>query len=501
MESNAPPRLFTKPWLTTALLVVLFVAALGIRLYDLTDLPNDFYMTRQYRSLLIARGMYYQHLTTIPDWQRTTAVAQWKGEGLIEPPIMEGLVALTYNLTGVQAWMGRLYASLLWLIGGFAIWLLAKEMSMQKGGILALAYYLFVPFAVTVSRAFLPDPLMVAMIAWSLWALYRWETRRTWKLALLAGVLIGLTIFVKSVAVFPLLGAAAGLVISRASWKRIFADKQTWVVVGITIVPSAVYYLYGSLAGNLGDQFALRFFPSYWKDASFYGRWIFMAAGFSGFAAMFAALLGILLYPTNRQRFIAIGLWVGYIAYGFTFPYHFITHDYYHLPIILVVAFGLIPVSDSLVRLVLEKKGRVWQAAFVGILLFGVAMQMWGSRNTMAVADYRDDVPFYQKLGRLIGHEKKVIEVAGDYGYRLEYWGWVDGSYWPSQMDTNLRLLAGQTAPDFSTEFAQKTAGTDLFVITSEGELDKQPQLRNYLAAHFPVFAKGDGYLIYNLKP
>jgi 4-amino-4-deoxy-L-arabinose transferase-like glycosyltransferase len=501
MDNTAQPKLQMKPWLITVLLVTLFVAALGIRLYDLTDLPNDFYMTRQYRSLIISRGMYFQHLTTIPEWQRAEAVAQWKAEGLIEPPIMEGLVALTYNLSGVQTWMGRLYASLFWLVGGIAIWLLAKDMSMRLGGVFAVAYFLFVPFAVTVSRAFLPDPLMVAMIAWSLWALLRWETRRSWKLAILSGVLTGLTIFVKSVAVFPLLGAAAGLVISRGSWKRILTDKQTWVVVGITLVPSAIFYIYGTIYANLGSQFSLRFFPSYWKDTSFYGRWIFMAAGFSGFAAMFAALVGILLYPTNRQRYIAIGLWVGYIAYGFTFPYHFITHDYYHLPIILVVAFGLLPVADSLMRLVFEKKGWVWQAAFAGILLFGVAMQMWGSRNSMAVANYREDAPFYQNLGKLIGQEKTVVEVAGDYGYRLEYWGWIEGSYWPSQMDTNLRLLAGQTPPDFSTTFAQIVTDKDLFVITSQGELDKQPQLRTYLADHYPVFAKGDGYLIYTLKP
>jgi Dolichyl-phosphate-mannose-protein mannosyltransferase len=501
MDHDTHHKLFPSPWLTTVLLVVLFVAALGIRLYDLTDLPNDFYMTRQYGSLLIARGIYYQHLTTVPAWQSEMAVSQWKARGLIEPPIMESIVALTYNLTGVQIWMGRLYASLFWLAGGIAIWLLAKEMSMRAGGIIALAYFLFVPFAVTVSRAFLPDPLMVAMIAWSLWALYRWEKYRTWKLAILAGVLTGLTIFVKSVAVFPLFGAAAGLVISRASWKRIFADKQTWLVIGITAVPTVIYYIYGILTSNLGSQFGLRFFPSYWKDPSFYGRWIFMAAGFSGFAAMFAALIGILLYPTNRQRFIAIGLWVGYLAYGFTFPYHFITHDYYHLPILLVVAFGLIPVADFLVRGVLEKRGWVWQAGFVGILMLGVGMQMWGSRNTMAVANYRDDITYYQNLGKLIGHDKKIIEVSGDYGYRLSYWGWVDGEYWPSNMDTNLRSLAGQPAPEFSSEFTRYTAGMDEFVITSLGELDAQPKLRDYLADGYPVFAKGDGFLIYNLKP
>ena len=59
MESAPQPKLLLKPWLTTVLLVVLFVAGLGIRLYDLTDLPNDFYMVRQYHSLVIARGMYY----------------------------------------------------------------------------------------------------------------------------------------------------------------------------------------------------------------------------------------------------------------------------------------------------------------------------------------------------------------------------------------------------------------------------------------------------------
>jgi 4-amino-4-deoxy-L-arabinose transferase-like glycosyltransferase len=501
MQSDAQPKLFAKSWLLTALLAVIFVAALGIRLYDLTDLPNDFYMVRQYRSLLIARGMYYEHLTSVPEWQRELAVTQWKAEGLIEPPFLERLVALTYNLTGERTWLGRVYASLFWLLGGVAIWLLAKEMSMREGGLIALAYYLFVPFGVTASRAFMPDPLMVSLIAWALWALYRWEMQSGWQHAILAGLLTGLAILVKSVAVFPLLGAAAGLVISRGSWKRICLDKKTWAVAAITIVPSLVYYIYGIITNNLGSQFSLRFFPSYWKDASFYGRWIFMAAGFSGFAAMFAALVGILLFPTSRQRFIAIGLWVGYIAYGFTFPYHFITHDYYHLPLIVVVAFGLIPVMNFLVERVAQEKSRIWRTAFTGILLLGVAMQMWGSRNGMAANNYRADIAYYQELGDLIDHDKKVIQVSGDYGYRLGYWGWVKGDYWPSSMDTNMRAQAGQASPDFSSEFKRLTMDMDLFVITSLDELDRQPELRDFLADNYPVRAKGEGYLIYNLKP
>ncbi len=501
MESKTWQLFPKKKWLNTVLLIALFLAALGIRLYDVTDLPNDFYIVRQYRAMLISRGMYYQHLDTVPQWQRGMAVAQWKNEGVIEPPIMESLVALTYHLTGVQSWLGRVYASLFWLVGGLAVWLLAREMGMQAGGIIAAAYFLFVPFGVAASRAFLPDALMVALIAWSLWGLYRWEKRRSWKSAILAGTLLGLTILVKSTAIFPLLGAAVGLVVSRASWRRIFTDKQTWLVAGIASVPTIIYYIYGLLVFNLGNQFSMRFFPSYLKDPSFYGRWIFMASGFAGFAALMGALIGILAFRSNHQRFIAIGLWAGYIAMGLTFPYHFLTHDYYHLPIIIIVAYGLIPLTDLLVRQVVEKKGLSWRAAFASILLIGVAMQMWVSRNSLASVDYRADAGYYQDLGDLIGHDKKVVEVSGDYGYRLAYWGWVDGTIWPGTGDVAVRDLAGQNAPSFSAEFQHYTAGMDLFVITSLDELNRQPQLRDYLSAHYPVLTQGDGYLIYNLRP
>jgi 4-amino-4-deoxy-L-arabinose transferase-like glycosyltransferase len=501
MENDNHPKLFAKPWLTTALIVVLFVAALGIRLYDLTDLPNDFYMVRQYRSLLISRGMYYEHLTTVPEWQRNLAEAQWKGEGLIEPPIMEVLTALTYDFTGVQIWIGRIYASLFWLSGGLAIWLLAREMSMRGGGIIALAYFLFVPLAVTVSRAFLPDPLMVAAIAWALWALYRWEIRRTWKSTLLAGILMGITIFVKSVAVFPLLGAAIGLVLSRGSLKRILADKQTWAVVGITAIPTIIYYIYGFTSNDLGSQFSLRFFPEMLKDPSFYVRWLFLAAGFSGFVAMFASLTGILLFPSNGPRFMAIGMWIGYIAYGLAFPYHFMTHDYYHLPLIVIVTFGLIPVADLLVRQVMQKTGRLWQAAFIGLLLFGISMQMWLARNSVASANYRDEAAFWQELGQTIGHDKNIVELSGDYGYRLAYWGWVGGSQWMTTGDVQLRQLAGQIPAGFSSMFAEQTAGKDLFLITNPSEWQSQADLRDYLTTHYKLIAmdEGDGYWIFDL--
>jgi hypothetical protein len=501
VNNPAQPRYFSKPTLISILAAVLIFAGLGIRLFDLKDLPNDFYLVRQYHSLLIARGMYYAQLPSAPEWQREIAVSQWKQEGLIEPPIMESLVALTYRVIGEHIWVGRIYASLFWLAGGLAIWLLAKELSMREAGLIALAYFLFLPFGMTASRAFMPDSLMTALIAWSFWSLYHWETHRTWKSAILAGGLTGAAILVKSVAVFPLLGAAAGLVLSRGSLKRILTDRQTWLVAAITSIPTILFYIYGLfIVKTLEGQFALRFFPALLKDPSFYGRWLFIAAGIVGFSALFLSLAGILLAKTNALRCLLIGAWFGYLVFGLAFPYHFITHEYYHLPLIPIVAIGLIPVADLLVRQVATLRGWLPRAMFAGLILFAVTMKMWEARNAMVSTNYRSEVTYWQELGQRIGIDKKIVELSGDYGYRLAYFGWISGTQWSNTGDRQLRALAGITQPDFATIFASQTSGKDLFVITSLPELDNQPELSDYLKAHDKLIQQGDGYLIYDLN-
>jgi hypothetical protein len=113
--------------------------------------------------------------------------------------------------------------------------------------------------------------------------------------------------------------------------------------------------------------------------------------------------------------------------------------------------------------------------------------------------DYRHEIAYWQDLGNLIGHDKNIIELSGDYGYRLAYFGWVSGSDWPTLADDSLRTLAGQTQSDFASTFADQTAGKDLFVITSPPEWQNQTELRNYLTAHYQLVDQGDGYWIFDL--
>ena len=63
--------------------MVILLLGLAIRFYDLTDAPLDFHPTRQLYSALKARGMFYENLETVPEWQRDFAVHQWKLQGYV----------------------------------------------------------------------------------------------------------------------------------------------------------------------------------------------------------------------------------------------------------------------------------------------------------------------------------------------------------------------------------------------------------------------------------
>jgi 4-amino-4-deoxy-L-arabinose transferase-like glycosyltransferase len=164
--------LFSSRTARTLALILIFGAALAIRLYDLTDLPLDFHPTRQLVSFIKARGLYYE---TQPDgvstWKLETAIRMAKLKADVEPVVFEQLVAFTYRFTGEQLWVARLYSSLFWLIGGLCLFLLARRFVSFEGAFVAATYYLIFPYAIIGSRSFQPDPLMV-MLTLSFWGMF-----------------------------------------------------------------------------------------------------------------------------------------------------------------------------------------------------------------------------------------------------------------------------------------------------------------------------------------
>ena len=88
---------------------------------------------------------------------------------------MKPIVSQTYRLTGEHLWIARIYSSLFWVLGGLALFLLIREFASTGAALLEPLFISLFLIGIIASRIFMPDPLMVALIVFSLWALFRWQ--------------------------------------------------------------------------------------------------------------------------------------------------------------------------------------------------------------------------------------------------------------------------------------------------------------------------------------
>lgn len=489
------------PTKTTRIAALLFIFILGIaiRLVDLTDLPLDFHSTRQLRSAIKARGMYYEHLTNIDPELRAFATQQAKVLTTLEPEILENLVAYTYRYTGEQLWVARIYSSLFWLIGGIFIYLLARRLTTEDGAIAAAAVYLFLPYAVIASRSFQPDPLMTMFIVMFYWAIYEWTQRSNWKFTILAGLFGGLAIFIKFPAAIFIGSAGLGAALSRKTIKEALKDPQVYAMALLGILPALAYFLYGRYTGALDNQFGGRFIPALFISPSFYIGWINMLNNVTGGVTLMLALLGLFFFDKEKQRFI-FGLWGGYALFSFYFNFHIHTHDYYSLPLIPITAVSLAPLAGQL----LSKLAELTQTKFLRLsalffLLFGITASLWSTRNQLTTVDYRPQAEMWAEIKDITS----IYSLAGltqDYGMRATYFGTRYITVWPSYGDLLYSQTRSGAQAEFDKQFEQVSGKKDFFIVTDFEDLAHQPLLAEALK-YYPVFAQGEGYILYQLQP
>ena len=218
---------FKKISATHLILACLLILGGILRLIDLNDPPLDFHSTRQLRNILVARDIYYQ-LSPDADTQLKELAATFSNRvGDFEPPIIESLVALGYKLTGGESFATpRILNTIFWLLAGLALFDLARRMTSDEGALIALAFYLILPFSVQASRSFQPDPLMTSLFVSGLYALYRWVEEKTWKWAILAALLLGLATLIKIVIAFFVAGAVITAVLLAYGWKKVWKSPQ-----------------------------------------------------------------------------------------------------------------------------------------------------------------------------------------------------------------------------------------------------------------------------------
>jgi len=473
-----------------------------LRFSDLSAPLLEFHPTRQLFGAIKARGLYYQTLADVPSWKKDLAVRQYAGEATIEPPLMEHLVASLYQYFGEQTAIPRAISASFWIIGGLFLFLLAKNLTESIPAATAgLSFFLLMPYAVTASRAFQPDPLMIMLLLVFWWSIENWGRNTNWQWTFIAGLSGGMAIFVKFPAVFFVAGSALGVIFSHLGLIKSIKKPQTWLLALLGILPPGLYFYYGTIMdGFLGQQFGSRIYPELWTSPYFYLRWFLKLENVASVPWITLGILGWLLFSSKPVKIFLGSMWAAYLLFGMTFAHHISSHDYYSLPLLPILALclaqlsrGLLPVLKTephidqphkLSHVMTFSKPVIIFTLIAAMLLVTLDQYVQRSNN-----DFQSQADFWTKIGEAIGHQPGVLALTSDYGYPLAYYGWQNSSPWPPKADIE----------SFDETFMTLTRNKAYFLITDFVEYDRQADLRKLLVRRYPILVQSRYFIVFDL--
>ena len=493
-----------------ALLLAAFAGATALRLVGVADSPLTFHPTRQFLGLRVARAEYLAGRPDVPAAVRLAVQLNERSAPQLEVRLLEAAVVAGYHLLGGErVWLGGTLSSILWvLLGGACLFLIARRLALgEVAAAVAVAFYLFLPYAITASRSFQPDPAMVAFMLAALLALLRHHDNPTAARLALAAALSASAILVKPTVMFVIVGAMAALAVSRAGLRGL-VQRQTLTLFLLSLLPATVFYVHAIVAGTaVSSNAETSFIPGLFRQAAYWRGWLHIVNGTVGTAFVLAAALSIVVARRREARMVVAGLLAGYLVYGLVFNYHIHTHDYYSLPLIPIVALGLGLVADAAVarvrRMDLSPVVKVASGAALAVLGASLlsagldAARLHASPSPAAVAAQS------RAIGEVVSHSTRTVMLAPAYGSPLSFFGNLSGSSWPSAASGDFRAmrLRGEWVPSTRQLFDRmRRSGAQWFIVTDLGELGRQPELMPLLDREARLAAGGPGYLVYDLR-
>ena len=245
--------------------------------------------------------------------QEQIAVLNSDRQGVLEPRILESLVAVGYRLAGGERlWIPRFLSSLFWILGSGFLFLLGRKVSREPGALFAVAFYLFLPFGVLASRSFQPDPLMVMLLLASIYAIVMFTEQQTTSWMIASYALSGSALLVKPVTAFVIYVVFGLLAIQSFGLKRSISDWRVFLFVPASLLPSVAFYVPRILGGGtLTSQAGASFLPHLLTTSFFWLGWLDNLRNVVGLPVFFVALLGVLLVEETEKRLLLTGLWCG----------------------------------------------------------------------------------------------------------------------------------------------------------------------------------------------
>ena len=504
MKSSTLREASIKQWF---FLILILTSAVFIRVYTIQQEPLIFHPVKQYRSAMTARAIYYEVFNddTVPKWKIDVANANTRDMGVLQPPVQSWIAAYLYRIAGGEfLWLPRLFSALSWIIGGIFLFLLACQLMSLDAALVSLSFYLLLPFSVTASQSFQIDPVMVTITIVGLYTLVRYDQSQSLSMLIIAAIITSVATLLKPISLIILVAAFIGLNICKISLYQIILSKRTFLFIGISLLPSAIYYGNGILfvGGALQQQAVKSFVPIFFTEFRFWDGWQKRVRSIMGFTYLLGALIGTLI-SYGRTRTLLVALWAGYFLMCLAFNYTISTHDYYHLILIPIVALSIGAPANLILAELQKLDNWYWKVGSLAVLAVAIILAAGTSiqayrRNEVA----NTSINLAQEIGNTINHSTKTIYLAPEQGHSLLYYGEFSGRYWPYRYDIrDERMWLGYSiSVKDRFEALQMAIEPEYFIVTDFVEFAAQPELKQFVASQFPIFMETEEYIIFSLE-
>jgi 4-amino-4-deoxy-L-arabinose transferase-like glycosyltransferase len=479
---------------------VLLLTAFVIRLDGITTPSVE---SRELHNALVARQLFYGDGAGLPAWKQE--VLRELGEVVrpIEPPVLDLVAAAGFRLAGgEELWIPRLVSSALWILGGIFLYLIARRLTTRPGALVALALYLLWPYGAFISRLYMPDAMMIALLLAGALTVIRYWERPSFGRLLAAGIVSGAATAAKpGVAIIFLLALFVALALSRRALVDSVTRGRLPLFVVLAALPTGLYYVYGAfLQDFLSGQSEGRIDPSLVATEWFWRGWWEMVSialpfpqrqTYLALVPLAAGIAGVLVARGGLPRATLVALGAGYVAFAFTFTSHVPSHHYYSLPLIPILALSI----GTLAGFLVERLGRRGAARVTLFAFFALAAGVAAFKAHVAVTPPApaDKIAEYQRIGKVTGHTTRALYVDVRLRSPISYWGWMVGRYWYPPTPSQDLPLSGDPFPSW-VDPAEVS-----FLIVDLTELLTEPRLRAFTRG-LPVLERTGDYAIFDVR-
>ncbi|MFA5858588.1 MAG: glycosyltransferase family 39 protein [Elusimicrobiota bacterium] len=468
---------------------VVFILALVVRLWGITNPLLDEHSWRQTASAMVARN-YMESLnlfTPSVDFEYPYPNAF----GLYEFAV--GVIA---KITGFSDLLGRMVSLLVFLSGFIFFYKLVKHVWDEDSALWASIFYAILPVSVIYSRAFQTDGSMVSMTIIFLYHFVYWVNNKKSGYYILAVLFAGIAFMLKIPAIFILLPALWYWCVKDGLWV-ILRDTRLYILLLLSLALPVFYHYYVPIAtdGKILNAFTEQdkwgsintwLNPRFWiKTFSPFGNlfeYQYMHAGY------ILLILGLFKKSERSTQYLA-HIWFLSTCILFIAMAEGMHHEYYYLP---MMPAACVLIGRFVTGVLAKSEEREWKA--------GKTAMIWGKGLVWFLVVYTcifSTVRLYDRL-KLSNYRYLVLaRIASDNTVPGDKIVAVTKSepeilYYSNRKGIHIRSLT--EALWFIQTLKDENKGKYKIVVISDYEVKTQsPELYRYLTSHGIIAESAEG--------